>query len=179
MTKDSSLQEIDILKLLIYVVIFISLLVFFITVMIIPSIKEYKKLKVQNQISLINLGKIEQVHNAHANALADFRIKNSRTLNAIINGFDEKEFLQSTSRYFEAPSLAKLGSKSDDNASFSRYELNITAQINSPQKFYNFVDLLNNYNNIVMLDFPVRMESKGEKINTSFDLKVFKSKAKN
>ena len=93
-TKDHSLKEIDVLKLIMYVLAFIFALVFFIVLLIIPSIKEYKKLKIQNQASIVNLNKIEQIYKSHAGALNDFKIKNNKLLNAAIAHFEEKNFIK-------------------------------------------------------------------------------------
>ena len=99
-TKDHSLKEIDVLKLIMYVLAFIFALVFFIALLIIPSIKEYKKLKIQNQASIVNLNKIEQIYKSHAGALNDFKIKNNKLLNAAIAPFDEKDFIEQAKKYF-------------------------------------------------------------------------------
>ena len=114
-TKDHSLKEIDVLKLIMYVLAFIFALVFFIALLIIPSIKEYKKLKIQNQASIVNLNKIEQIYKTHAAALNDFKIKNSKLLNAAVAPFDEKDFIEQAKQYFSEVELISI--PNDDGAS--------------------------------------------------------------
>lgn len=177
MIKDHSLQEIDILKLIMFVLAFIFVLVFMITIFIIPSIKEYKKSKIENQNSHMNLLKIEEIYMADAGALNAFEQENNKSFKAVLSNFDERDFLNNTSRFFDGASLAKLGN-SDDNKSYACYELNVTARLDSPQKFYDFLDFLNSYNNIILLDFPVKMQSRRGLIDTSFELKILKSKLK-
>ena len=50
MSKDRSLEEIDILKLVIYVLAFLFVCLFFIMFLIVPSIKEYKKNLLLNKL---------------------------------------------------------------------------------------------------------------------------------
>ena len=177
MIKDHSLQEIDILKLIMFVLAFIFVLVFMIALFIIPSIKDYKKVKAAHLNSVMNLSKIEEVYNSHADAFKDFETSNNRTLRAIKTPFNEQNFLKDVSVFFDNASLARLTSD-DNNESFSRYELNVTGKLNTPQKFYDFIDFLNNYNNIILLDFPVKMQAHNDLIDTSFDIKVLESKVK-
>lgn len=177
MIKDHSLQEIDILRLIMFVLAFIFVLVCMITFFIIPSIKDYKKAKAENLNSIMNLIKIEEVYTSYANALNEFESNNNRTLSAIKNPFNEKEFLKNANNFFDSASLARLSSK-DNNASFLHYELNVTGKLNSPQKFYDFIDFLNNYNSIILLDFPVKMQAHNDLIDTSFEIKVLESKTK-
>lgn len=177
MIKDHSLQEIDILKLIMFVLAFILVLVCMIAFFIIPSIKEYKKSKAANLNSVMNLVRIEEVYTSYQNAFNEFEANNNRTLRAIRTPFNEKDFLSYASNFFDSASLSKV-TGTDDNASFAHYELNVTGKLNSPQKFYNFIDFLNNYNNIILLDFPVKMQAHKDLIDTSFEIKVLESKSK-
>lgn len=175
MSKDTSLKEIDVLKLIMFVLAFLLACVLVTVLLIVPSIKEYKKQKNAHHISLVNLGKMEQVYNVNAQALNEFRIEHARELNAINNTFNAEKFLEGAHGFFEQASLSKLADI-DDNTSFSLYELNVTAKMNTPQQFYNFIDFLNNYENIILLDFPVNMNARDAFIDTSFNIKVLKSK---
>lgn len=174
-SKDHSLKEIDVLKLIMYVLAFIFALVFFIALMIIPSIKEYKKLKIQNQASIVNLNKIEQVYKTHATALSDFRIKNRKILDAAVASFDEKDFTEQAKKYFSEVELVSV--PSDDNASV--YRLNTASAIYSPQKLYEFMDFLNDYRNIIVLEFPAEVRVKKQSLESIINLQIFKSRFTN
>ncbi|EKR7987953.1 hypothetical protein P9H46_001313, partial [Campylobacter fetus] len=63
----------------------------------------------------------------------------------------------------------------DKNEHFLRYELNVTGLIKSPQNFYSFIDFINEYENIIRVDFPISMKGNGDKIDTSFKIKVYVS----
>lgn len=174
-TKDHSLKEIDVLKLMMYVLAFIFALVFFIALLIIPSIKEYKKLKIQNQTSIINLTKIEQIYKTHAGALNDFKIKNSKLLNAAVMSFDEKDFIEQAKKYFSEVELVSI--PNDDGTSV--YRLNTISAIYSPQKLYEFMDFLNDYKNIIVLEFPAEVRVKRQSLESTINLQIFKSKLTN
>lgn len=174
-TKDHSLKEIDVLKLIMYVLAFIFALVFFIALLIVPSIKEYKKLKIQNQASIVNLNKIEQIYKTHAGALNDFKIKNNKLLNAAIAPFDEKDFIEQAKKYFSEVELISI--PNDDGASV--YRLNTVSTIYSAQKLYEFMDFLNDYKNIIVLEFPAEVRVKKQNLESTINLQIFKSKLTN
>ena len=56
---------------------------------------------------------------------------------------------------------------------FFRYELNVTSMVKTPSKFYNFIDALQKYDNIVKIDFPIKMRGEGDKIHTTFNIKIY------
>lgn len=177
MSKDRSLEEIDILKLVLYVLAFLLVSLAFVMLVIVPNIKEYKKVKAQYHSKMLNLARIEQKFFASANDLDTLKTKNSKSLNAIINTFDEKKFQNKAGEFFSNVQLNSMP-KEDENSTFINYELNVTAMMNTPDKFYAFIDFVNNYENVILIDFPVSMRSNGGKIDTSFKIKVLEAKEK-
>lgn len=177
MSKDRSLEEIDILKLVLYVLAFLLVSLAFVMLVIVPNIKEYKKVKAQYHSKMLNLARIEQKFFASANDLDTLKTKNSKSLNAIINTFDEKKFQNKAGEFFSNVQLTSMP-KEDENSTFINYELNVTAMMSTPDKFYAFIDFVNNYENVILIDFPVAMRSNGGKIDTSFKIKVLEAKEK-
>lgn len=177
MSKDRSLEEIDILKLVVYVLAFLFVCLFLIMFLIVPSIKEYKKTKSEHYSKMLNLARIEQVFFANANDLDALRSKHKKSLNAIVNSFDERRFAHAAGIYFSNVKLTRLPNE-DDNDTFLNYELNVTGMMNTPYKFYSFIDFINNYENVILIDFPVAMRANGYKIDTSFKIKVLEAKEK-
>lgn len=177
MSKDRSLEEIDILKLVLYVLAFLLVSLAFVMLVIVPNIKEYKKVKAQYHSKMLNLARIEQKFFASANDLDTLKTKNSKSLNAIINTFDEKKFQNKAGEFFSNVQLNSMP-KEDENSTFINYELNVTAMMSTPDKFYAFIDFVNNYENVILIDFPVAMRSNGGKIDTSFKIKVLEAKEK-
>lgn len=178
MSRDTSLQEIDILKLIMFVLAFLLVCVAFIVLLIIPSIKEYKKLKIANHSTLLNLARIEQIYNTNADALSQFKLHNQRTLMAISNDFNKEDFLKNASKYFKSAQLNAIESE-DNNASFIQYELSVQGTLSNPNNFYDFIDFINEYDNIILVEFPIQMRTKGDEIDANFNIKVFEVKVKN
>ena len=92
MSKDRNLEEIDVLKLVLYVLAFLLISLSFVMFLIVPSIKDYKQAKAQYHSKMLNQSRIEQIFFANANDLDTLKTKNAKSLNAIINTFDEKKF---------------------------------------------------------------------------------------
>ncbi|AII15205.1 hypothetical protein CIG2463D_1573 [Campylobacter iguaniorum] len=174
MNKDRSLEEVDLVKLLLYALIFVIACIIMIVIFLIPSIKEYKNAKLQNSDKIVNLAKIEQVYNSHYDNLQSLKTISKKPLDAINHPFSEIKFVAQTGKFFSNVKLNKLP-KIDEKENFLRYELNVTGLMKSPQNLYDFLDFVNEYESIVRVDFPISMKSDGEKIDTSFKIKVYTS----
>jgi len=177
MSKDRNLEEIDVLKLVFYVLAFLLISLSFVMFLIVPSIKDYKKAKAQYHSKMLNQSRIEQIFFANANDLDALKTKNAKSLNAIINTFDEKKFQNKAGEFFSDVRLNRMP-KEDENSTFINYELNVTAMMSTPDKFYAFIDFVNNYENVILIDFPVAMRANSGKIDTSFKIKVLEAKEK-
>ena len=161
MSKDRSLEEVDVLKLVLYVLAFLLVSLAFVMLVIVPNIKEYKKVKAEYHSKMLNLARIKQRFFASANDLDTLKTKNSKSLNAIINTFDEKKFQNKAGEFFSNVQLNRAP-KEDENSTFINYELNVTAMMSTPDKFYAFIDFVNSYENVILIDFPVAIKkSKG------------------
>ncbi|ANE32993.1 hypothetical protein [Campylobacter hyointestinalis] len=172
MNKDRSLEEIDILKLLFYALLFIVVCIVMVFAFLVPSIKDYKNAKINNNDKAVNLYKIEQVYNGEYLNLKNLKQKNEKPLDAISSRFNEIKFVAQTGRFFSNVKLFGLPKENKDEK-FLRYELNVTGSIKSPQNFYNFLNFVNEYENIIKVDFPISMQSDGNRIDTSFKIKVY------
>jgi hypothetical protein len=63
----------------------------------------------------------------------------------------------------------------ESNGSFKVYEVNATTKITSPQTFYQFLEKINKSDWIIGVDFPIHFERDGDKIKSSFTMKVHSS----
>lgn len=174
MKIDRSLEEIDIARLLSFLLLFVVICTLLIFTLIIPSIRHYKEAKIVNNDKIVNLNKIQQVYQARKTELSDLRTQNSKSLLAMKNTFSETKFNTAAEQYFTDVKLTRLP-KEDTNETFLRYELNVVADVRSPNNFYNFLDFINNYDNVIKVDFPITMTSTNtNKINISFKIKIYK-----
>lgn len=170
MNRDRSLEEIDIVKLLFFALLFIIMSIIMVFFFLVPSIKDYKVARLTNNDKIASLYKIEQVFNAESKKLADLKSQNAHALGAIFNPFDEVKFMAAMGRFFDNVKLAKIATSGDE---FAAYELNVTGSLYSPQNFYNFIDFINSYENVIKIELPITMESEKRAIETSFWVKVF------
>lgn len=172
MMNDRSIEDIDILKLLIYIVIFLAISSFMIFVFIVPNIKEYRQIEATYTSSQNALLKIQKNFETTFGELTDIQKTNEFTLKSLNNKFNEISFMAFASKYFDNVNLNELP-KTDSNDEYYRYELNVTSAMNTPSKFYNFLDDLKNYDNVVKVDFPINMKSEGNLIHTTFNIRIY------
>ncbi|QCD52044.1 hypothetical protein [Campylobacter sp. RM16192] len=172
MSKDTSLEEIDIVKLLIYVLIFIVVCLVMIFAFIVPNIKDYREVQYQNRIQAASVTKINQIYNSKNSKLNDIKEKDRLIFKAFDKKFSEDNFTKFAKNYFNDVKLSQINNDSNKEQ-FFRYELNVTSNILTPTKFYNFIDALTKYDNIIKVDFPIQMRENSGKIHTTFNIKVY------
>ncbi len=172
---DKLMQDFSPMKTLVFFLIFCILCLIVIFAFIVPSVKEYKNTKAEYSRQNTATNKIMQLQDQKEKTLQNTTRKNMKILDALIKKFNKRDFIQYTSNYFSNVRLSKKSESSDENG-FTIYELNVTGSLKSPNNFYEFLDGLNRYENIVKADFPINMIAKGDKINASFNIKVYNAK---
>lgn len=172
MSKDTSLEEIDIAKLLIYMLVFVVVCLVMIFAFIVPNIKEYREINLQNRSQTASVTKINQIYNTKNANLNDMKEKQRLVFKAFETKFDKANFSAFASKFFSEVRLAEVPPK-DTNEKFLRYELEVTTSLQTPSKFYDFIDALAKYDNIIKVDFPINMRGQKDKIHTTFNIKVY------
>lgn len=172
--KDTSLEKIDPVKLLLFIFAFIIVCFIMIFGFIVPNIKEFKSLTRQNYSQTSSYTKVKNDFEAKFKALEATKQKDGAIISAFETKFDKDKFIDFASKFFSEVSLSKI-EESDNNASekFFRFRLNVTSSLRTPQKFYDFLDALSSYDSIVKTEFPIVMKGEKDKIHTTFNIKVF------
>ncbi|MBR8462064.1 hypothetical protein KDD93_04410 [Campylobacter sp. faydin G-24] len=170
--KDTSLENIDIAKLLLYILIFIVVCLVIIFAFLVPNIKEYRGLTRENNSQIAAYTKIKQIFDTKFNTLEMIKERDKFIISSYDVKFNKTKFINFASTYFNEVSLNEVSPK-DSNESFFRYQLNVTTSMNTPQKFYDFLDALSKYESIVRTDFPITMKGENDKIHTSFNIRVY------
>lgn len=173
--SDKSIEDIDIIKLLIYVIIFLIISAVMIFSFIVPNIKEYRQIESTYISSQNALLKIQKNFENTLNQLHEIEKTNEFTIKSLNNKFSEISFTTFANKYFNNVSLNELPKK-DQKDDFYRYELNVTSAMNTPSKFYNFLDDLKKYENVVKVDFPINMKSDGNLIHATFNIRIYGGK---
>lgn len=172
MSKDRSLQNIDITKLLIYVLVFIVACLVMIFVFLVPSIKEYKQVKYESRMQIAASAQTQRLYDAKSKALNEIKQNDKAVLDALENKFDIDKFALFASNYFTNVNLSEP-KEAVKNGEISIYGLTLTSSIKTPTKFYEFIDALQSYENIVKIDFPIKMRKDAEKIDATFGVKIY------
>ena len=172
MSKDRSLQNIDVTKLLIYVLLFIVACLVMIFGFLVPNIKEYKQVKYESRMQIAASAQTQRIYDAKSKALNEIKQNDKAVLNALESKFDADKFAQFASKYFTNVNLSEP-KEAAKNGEISVYELTVTGSMKTPAKFYEFMDALQSYENIVKIDLPIKMRKEAEKIDATFGVKIY------
>lgn len=172
MSKDRSLQNIDVTKLLIYVLLFIVACLVMIFGFLVPNIKEYKQVKYESRMQIAASAQTQRIYDAKSKALNEIKQNDKAVLDALESKFDADKFAQFASKYFTNINLSEP-KEAAKNGEISVYELTVTGSMKTPAKFYEFMDALQSYENIVKIDLPIKMRKEAEKIDATFGVKIY------
>lgn len=170
---DRSLEKIDVMKLLIFLMVFIVITFGLIFLLVIPNIKEHRTLKAEHKRVLVHKTRVENLYLERETELSKLKADNAHVIKAFRHPFMQAEFMDYAKKFFTDVHLSEL-TKSDYQKEFTEYELNVTTGLKTPSNFYNFLEGLNRYSNIVQADFPIHLESADKQsITSTFKLKVY------
>ena len=172
MSKDRSLQNIDVTKLLIYVLLFIVACLVMIFGFLVPNIKEYKQVKYESRMQIAASAQTQRIYDAKSKALNEINQNDKAVLDALENKFNADKFAQFASKYFTNVNLSEP-KEAAKNGEISVYELTVTGSMKTPAKFYEFMDALQSYENIVKIDLPIKMRKDAKKIDATFGVKIY------
>lgn len=142
--------------------------------LIFPQIKTYKTLLAKKQ----NQERINKEHKTQEDYLNGklqiFMQDNEKMISMYEHKFDEKNFESFCSKFFNTVSLNYIQDKTDEK--YLKYILKVSTNIDSPVYFYDFVKALENYSNIIKVEFPISFKANSSEIEAIFNIKVFSSK---
>jgi len=169
------MKSIGILKLLVFLFIFVITVFLVVFLFIVPSIKELRNVKIENAKAYNRYTYAINQQKSKENELKKLKHNNLKIIRAFDTKFDEKEFLKFSKKYFKQVSIKK-----DENKTYKKdfimYDFNTVSKITDPTIFYKFLTDINRYDNIIQADFPINMQAQDGDINTTFKLKVYRLK---
>lgn len=174
---DRSLEKINYIKLLIFLVIFIFITLLLISILILPNIKKYRVARGEYNQARVHKVRVQNVLKERENELKKLRLDNWKIFAAFKHNFSKEEFLTFAKQFFDNVTLKNV-KQSPYTKEYDLYELNVTSSLKTPIKFYKFLDGLNHYSNIVQADFPIDLKANGNVIYSSFEIKVYKKHKK-
>lgn len=149
-------------------------IVVFSVLFLIPKGKEYRTLRLESKKEQQMIGRVQEQYDRVNAKLEKLKHENTHTLTAFKTPFDPKKFTKNNREDFEDLYLTEI-EMIDHNGSFKVYEVNATTKITSPQVFYRFLEKINKSDWIIGVNFPIYFEREGDRIKSSFTMKVHRS----
>lgn len=169
--KDTSLERIDLVKLLLFILIFIIVCFIMIFGFIIPNIKEYRGLARENRSAMSLHAKAKQIYDEKNSALEALKDEHKFIIKSYDTKFDKQNFIAFASTFFSDVKLSEADSQ--PSGEYFLYELGVTSSVKTPQKFYDFLEGLTKFENIIKAEFPIQMKGDADKIRTIFNIRVY------
>lgn len=164
MSRQTLIMVILSLLLLIGVVAFSFLL-------LIPKGKEYRTLRLESKKEFLSLELAQRRFDQTNERLKELQTRNRHTITAFNTLFNPKRFTDQNKKEFQDLYLTEMTAQ-EENGTFKIYEVNATSKITSPESFYHFLENINKSDWIIGVNFPVHFERDGDKIRSSFTMKV-------
>lgn len=139
--------------------------------LLIPKGKEYRTLRLESKKEFQQLELAQNRYDNTSNRLQDLRHQHRNTIGAFDKAFDPGRFERLYRKEFTDLYLTEVTSL-DTNGTFKVYEVNATSKITSPRSFYNFLEQVNKSEWVIGVNFPIHFERDGDKIRSSFTMKV-------
>lgn len=170
---DRSIEKINYVKLLIFFAVFIVITIVLLFSLIIPNVKQYRVARSDYTRASMYKARVEGILANREKELKELQTKNKKIFDSFKHPFAKEEFVNFANQFFSKVSLKEV-QQSDYKKEFKVYELNVTSSLKTPVRFYQFLEGLNRYQNIVQADFPIELSATGDFIKSSFKIKVYK-----
>ncbi|EOW3521169.1 hypothetical protein ACOWVB_000793 [Campylobacter coli] len=169
--KDKSLEELNILKIIIYVLSFITVCTALILFLLLPLLKDYKQtnLRKNSQVAIFNAAKAKL--DTSENKISTLRTENNKSLEQFEQNFNLTHFQNFLEKYFKNIRTAEL--KLDKKEKYLTHRINIQASINNPRRLYDFIDALAQYNNLVKIDYPMTLKASDHGIMVDLNVQIY------
>ncbi len=169
--KDKSLEELNILKIIVYVLSFITVCTALILFLLLPVLKDYKQthLRKNSQEAIFNAAKAKL--DASENKLIILRTENNKSLEQFEQKFNLAHLQNFLEKYFENIQITEL--ELDKKEKYLTHRINIRALINNPRRLYDFVDALAQYNNLIKIDYPMTLKASDHGIMINLNVQIY------
>lgn len=169
--KDKSLEEIDLLKLLVCALSFISICTALILFLLLPTLKNYKQTNLVENSQLAILKAVKSKFDLSENKIATLRNENNKSLEQFEQNFNIGNFDTFLQKYFQNVKIQEV--KLEKQEKYLKNILAVHATMNNPKRLYDFIDALKNYDNLIKLDYPLNLKAGNKDIQISFNLKIY------
>jgi len=169
---------IDVVKNFLFFTLYIVITLFAIAFIITPAIKNFKKAQKEYYEIKTQYSIIKKDYQSVLESLKRLKTENAKILAAFKRDFDVKNFKIFASKFMEIKEIKKDKTK-PFKKDFIKTAYFIKAAINSPKDFYDFIDAVKNYKNVIRVYFPIDFTKNGKKIDLTLKIEHYRLKDKN
>lgn len=150
-------------------------IVLFSFLLLIPKGKEYRSLRMESKKEILSLELVQRRYDQASDKLQELQTRHHHTITAFNTSFDPERFTELNKKEFQDLYLTEITAQ-ENSGTYKIYEVNATSKITSPESFYHFLESVNKSDWIIGVNFPVHFERDGDKIRSSFTMKVYNSR---
>ena len=155
---------------LISLILLVGIIIFSV-LFLIPKGKEYRTLRLESKKENQLITQAQERYDDVNEKYTKLKGENTHIIQAFKTPFDSVRFTKNNHQDFQDLYLTEI-EMAEHNGSFKVYEVNATTKITSPQTFYQFLEKINKSEWVIGVDFPINFERDGDKIKSSFTMKV-------
>jgi len=152
------LEELNIVKILLFVFLYLVIIVLFIIFYTVPEIKTYKTEHIQYKENLKSYYSVLNKHELLKNTLERNRETYEKILTAFRTPFNQKDFISFSKNYFKKISIKKIKESKKENV-FLIHKYKMDYILKDIDSLYSFFKELKKYSAIIKIDFPFILES--------------------
>lgn len=171
-----SLKEIRLIRILMWILLYLVTLFLLIFLLVIPAVKSYKSVNRNYTETRASYMSVRNGFKTIYDRLEALRSKHRRIIEVFGNRWDEEKFIARAKEYFLHIELKPVDINTSDTL-FRIYEIDAMTKIDSPQNFYRFLDSLSRIPFAVQADFPIAFKTHGDdRIEGIFRIRVYEEK---
>jgi len=169
---------IDVIKNFLFFTLYLIITLLSIAFIIAPAIKKFKKSKQHFYEIKSEFLSIKNHYNSELEKLNNLKKQNKVIILKLRRDFDIKNFKIFASQFMKILNIKKDKTDIYKNG-FVKTIYYINAFIKSPKNFYDFVDALKKYKNVIKVYFPIDFEKEKDKIKITLKIEHYRLKDKN
>ncbi|MCH9812614.1 MAG: hypothetical protein K0U47_01580 [Epsilonproteobacteria bacterium] len=160
------------LKFLIYTMVFTIIVFIFVLFVVIPGIKEYKRLQGEHTAEKRAKQALQQEYGTLQKHLEVVKTNNQEVIDIFFQEFNSTSFIANAKKYFDDAKITQVASDSNSSA-LQVYQFSADAQAQNPTRFYEFVKTLHAYDGIIKINFPITITTENKLLKINFHMSVY------
>ncbi|NPA54935.1 MAG: hypothetical protein GXO40_01055 [Epsilonproteobacteria bacterium] len=166
---------IDIIKNMLFFVLFVIVFLVLLALFVAPSIKKFKSVKDEYYQTKMTLDTTQRQLDAKTKEYQKLFIQNKRIIYALKRDFDVDNFKYFAKRYMNVLNIQEKNTTTYKKR-FIKTTYIVTAKLKTPTNFYKFVSGANNYKCLIEVYFPIIFKAANGEITLLYKLEHFKQK---